>query len=280
MPGEQNPHWLAPSAQKASDHSLTTDSSNPSSVVMRRPAIRRTIVTHATRGSPSTRTVQHPHWPLRAAPVLRSSEPQPVAQHLEQRGAVVVDLDLRAVHLEADHRTLLPCRPPLIDGETTGIGADDIVATVVSRHLPRRDFLALAASVAALSACGGEDGDSASTDGAGTEGTDGANYELIAAFPRGDPYIPAGPTQRLPFLIGVANDAPLDQIDGPVEFQIARDDGTKVGQPISVTPHGEGLPRAYLPLEASSPSRAPISRRSTTPDSSSRPRSSCRIPTR
>src|SRR5205085_752047 len=32
-------------------------------VVMSRPATRRAGVTHATRGAPSTSTVQQPHWP-------------------------------------------------------------------------------------------------------------------------------------------------------------------------------------------------------------------------
>ncbi len=119
---------------------------------------------------------------------------------------------------------------------------------VASRPLARRDFLALAATLAVVSACGNDD----SAESATTTVSDGSDetYELIAAFPRSEPYIPTGSVQRLPFLIGIADDAPLDRIDGPVDFQIARDDGTKVGDPISVPARGKGLPRAYLPLEA------------------------------
>ena len=61
MPGVQNPHWLAPVAQNASAQALRSDASSPSSVVTERPAIRRTGVTQATRGAPSTSTVQQPH---------------------------------------------------------------------------------------------------------------------------------------------------------------------------------------------------------------------------
>ncbi len=62
IPGVQNPHWLAPVAVKASAQTATRSSgSSPSRVVTARPATRRTGVTHATRGAPSTQTVQQPH---------------------------------------------------------------------------------------------------------------------------------------------------------------------------------------------------------------------------
>ena len=61
MPGVQNPHWLAPVAQNASPHEARVAASSPSSVVIDRPRTRRTGVTHATRGCPSTSTVQQPH---------------------------------------------------------------------------------------------------------------------------------------------------------------------------------------------------------------------------
>ena len=63
IPGVQNPHWLAPVAVNASTHRARVASSRPSSVVTSRPASRATGVTHATRGAPSTHTVQHPHCP-------------------------------------------------------------------------------------------------------------------------------------------------------------------------------------------------------------------------
>ncbi len=63
IPGVQKPHWLAPVEVNASTQRWRTSASRPSSVVMSRPASRATGVTHATRGAPSTSTVQHPHWP-------------------------------------------------------------------------------------------------------------------------------------------------------------------------------------------------------------------------
>ena len=75
MPGVQNPHWLAPVAQKASPHASRSARSSPSSVVTVRPRTRRTGVTHATRGWPSTSTVQHPHWPCGLHPSFAERRP-------------------------------------------------------------------------------------------------------------------------------------------------------------------------------------------------------------
>jgi len=63
IPGVQKPHWLAPVAQKALAHARRWSSGRPSTVVTVRPATRRAGVTQATRGAPSTNTVQQPHWP-------------------------------------------------------------------------------------------------------------------------------------------------------------------------------------------------------------------------
>ena len=49
--------------------------SSPSTVVTDRPATRATGVTHATRGSPSTSTVQQPHCPCGAQPSLAERMP-------------------------------------------------------------------------------------------------------------------------------------------------------------------------------------------------------------
>ena len=66
-------------------------------MVTARPATRRTGVTQATRGAPSTQTVQQPHWPWGLHPSLTERQPRSVAQDVEQRGAVVGDLDVGAV---------------------------------------------------------------------------------------------------------------------------------------------------------------------------------------
>ena len=70
IPGVQKPHWEPPVATKASAHAAPTSSPNPASVVTARPATRVAGVTHETRASPSTSTVQQPHCPWGAQPSL------------------------------------------------------------------------------------------------------------------------------------------------------------------------------------------------------------------
>jgi hypothetical protein len=107
----------------------------------------------------------------------------------------------------------------------------------------RREFLVASAAVAAAAACGTSD------DSSGV-GASKAQYELIAAFPTNEPYVAAGMTQRLPFLIGLSGDAPLDRIAGPVPFRVTTIDGADVTDTAqNVAPHGKDLPRAYLPYE-------------------------------
>ncbi len=75
IPGVQKPHWLPPQPTSARVHRSTTSAGSPSSVVTSRPPRRRTGVTHATRGEPSTHTVQQPHWPCGLHPSLADRTP-------------------------------------------------------------------------------------------------------------------------------------------------------------------------------------------------------------
>lgn len=68
IPGVQKPHWLAPVSQNAAAHRARCCGSRPSSVVTLRPDTRLAGVTQETRGAPSTRTVQQPHWPCGLQP--------------------------------------------------------------------------------------------------------------------------------------------------------------------------------------------------------------------
>ena len=76
MPGVQNPHWLPPVATKAAAQRSRTSASSPSTVSTDRPATRRAGVTQATRGAPSTSTVQHPHWPWGLQPSFTEWRPR------------------------------------------------------------------------------------------------------------------------------------------------------------------------------------------------------------
>ena len=76
MPGVQNPHWAAPWATNASDQRRRSCAVKPSTVVIVRPATRRSGVTHATRGASSMRTVQHPHWPWGLHPSFTDRTPR------------------------------------------------------------------------------------------------------------------------------------------------------------------------------------------------------------
>jgi len=108
----------------------------------------------------------------------------------------------------------------------------------------RREFLVASAALVAAAACGSSDGGSSGATSAK------AQYELIAAFPTNEPYVAAGMTQRLPFLIGLSGDAPLDKIDGSVPFRVTTVDGADVTDTAQrVAPRGKDLPRAYLPYE-------------------------------
>ncbi len=73
MPGVQKPHCDPPVAANAAANSDAP--SSPSIVVTDRPATRWAGVTHATRGAPSTSTVQHPHWPWGAQPSFAPTSP-------------------------------------------------------------------------------------------------------------------------------------------------------------------------------------------------------------
>src|SRR5439155_9397814 len=75
IPGVQKPHWLAPVAQKASAQARRSSSGRPPTVTTERPAILRAGVTQATRGAPSTSTVQQPHWPWGLQPSLGERTP-------------------------------------------------------------------------------------------------------------------------------------------------------------------------------------------------------------
>ncbi len=75
IPGVQNPHCDPPVATNAAAIASRASGSSPSIVVTDRSATRAAAVTHATLASPSTSTVQQPHWPCGAQPSFTETRP-------------------------------------------------------------------------------------------------------------------------------------------------------------------------------------------------------------
>jgi hypothetical protein len=70
---------------------------------------------------------------------------------------------------------------------------------------------------------------------------------LVAAFPQSVPHAAVGVPMRLPYLVADADGATLAHLSGPVTFTVEQD-GHRVGAPVQVAPHGDGIPTAYLPF--------------------------------
>ncbi len=91
--------------------------------------------------------------------------------------------------------------------------------------------------------------------GAGTtaEGIDpGPTETLTALFPRDISYLAAGHLSRLVYTITDAEGVPAMEIAEPMTFTVELD-GEPIGEPVEVAPHGDGVPRPYLPLELTFP---------------------------
>ncbi len=103
---------------------------------------------------------------------------------------------------------------------------------------------AIALGATLLGGCGSDD--------AGTRvARANSTHQLIAAFPQSVPHIPAGVPARLPYLVSDPEGVPLTKIDSDVTFTISQG-GKKIGS-VTVPPRGDGVPRAYLPLQYTFP---------------------------
>ena len=75
----------------------------------------------------------------------------------------------------------------------------------------------------------------------------GPDQSLTALFPRDLAYVAAATPTRPPYTLSDAEGIPLSSISGPLSFEVSID-GERVGDPIEVAPHADGVPRPYLPL--------------------------------
>ena len=148
----QKPHWEPPVATNAAARPSRTAASRPSRVVTERPATRTAGVTHATRASPSTSTVQHPHWPWGAQPSFTDTMPS--------RSRSTVSSDSPA---SASTTTGSPLHSNVTRSDTrTSAGQDTGV-----QSMSRRSFLAATGTLLAAAACssgGGSDTKAGRTD--------------------------------------------------------------------------------------------------------------------
>jgi hypothetical protein len=114
-----------------------------------------------------------------------------------------------------------------------------------SSTFSRRTLLAGAAGVAGLAvvaaACGSSGGD------AGSTATTTGDLNLLSIFPP-QGLIVTGSQQRMPFTLADAQGAPLDHVPASLEFLVQKPDGGRLGDPITVRRHDQGIPRAYFPL--------------------------------
>ncbi|MHB1138841.1 MAG: hypothetical protein ACYC2O_07775, partial [Microthrixaceae bacterium] len=144
-----------------------------------------------------------------------------------------------------------------MSGETTPRAGDGPHGrSPAGLHLPmaRRTVLrsglggvGLLATGALIGACSG---DNADTTGDGVD--PGPSETLTALFPRDIAYLAAGHPSRLVYTITDAEGVPAMEIPEPLTFSVELE-GETVLEPVEVAPHGDGVPRPYLPLELTFP---------------------------
>ena len=241
IPGVQKPHWLAPVAQNASAQRPARRAGARrgwSPIVRPRAA---TGVTQATRGCPSTSTVQHPHWPCGLQPSFGERRPSVVAQHVEQRGR--------------RRRGPRPAgrRPPAA-GWVADLGrpwAEDRFAAMSPRTLAPGISPARSSSAAVprpVPCC--SERAAATTPAVGPRpptATSTGDLSLVQFF-GGLPMLVAGGPVRAPFGVADTEDLlPIDATPGSLTVTLTGPNGEAVGEPIEVDRHAEGLPRGLLP---------------------------------
>ncbi len=108
--------------------------------------------------------------------------------------------------------------------------------------------LGLAGTAYLLGACG----ESGETKDATGEGLPKAS--LIPMFPRDTAYLAAGVPSRLIYTVADAEGVPASKLPASVEFTVKLN-GKPISDPIKATPHGDGVPRPYLPIGVTFPEK-------------------------
>lgn len=111
----------------------------------------------------------------------------------------------------------------------------------------RRTVLAGGAALAFLTACGGDDGETASTTTGGDVATSGDELTgtLLVLLPQ-QGVLTAGGEQRVPLAFADAEGVPVREGLEPRDFQIRADTGEPTV--VTVEPHSDGVPTPYYPV--------------------------------
>ena len=194
-----------------------------------RPATRAAGVTHATRGSPSTSTVQHPHWPCGAQPSFTDTSPSRSrsTDSSDSPGSTSTSTSL-PLHDERD-----PIRHTHLRGGRIGACS------------PAARSSALAGGVILIAACGGNDDDSS---GAQVDDDDNSDAQIEDRTTRNSATSRPQSCRRDLYVIRDAATLRLRaarqgrvRVGGPATLAVAPD---PENQPTSSTPalHREGPP--------------------------------------
>lgn len=163
----------------------------------------------------------------------------------------VVGDSVRAVNLDRDASHFGP------EFNVTDLGSHDLSAPVASgssqfdrRRLLRGGLtgLGLLGAGVLLDACGGK------SELVDASGKGVPKQTLVPMFPRDSAYLAAGVPARLIYTIADAEGVPAMKLPESVEFTVKLD-GKAIGDPIKATPHGDGVPRPYLPISVTFPKK-------------------------
>ena len=183
-----------------------------------RPATRATGVTHATRASPSTSTVQQPHWPWGAQPSFTDTMPS--------RSRSTESSDSPA---PASTATCAPLHSNATRSDTHTSARQDTRVQSMSR----RSFLAATGTLLVAAAC---------SSGGGSDAKAGRSDDpkaLTAGKVSIEPYVSTTP-QRLAYVVFRNNG---DFAAGPAMQVALQGPGeSSFGAPVDAKLHTEGLP--------------------------------------
>ena len=215
-------------------------------VVTTRPAARRSGVTQATRGWPSTSTVQQPHWPCGLQPSFTERTPK------RSRSASASEHPSSST--VADRPSTI--REITVTGDATSPRGEDRLPRMIAGNagagrFSRRAFLLGSTGTGLLLVSAGT---VACGSGGGADGGGSAKGASLAPFfatgTMEPPILRSGVEQRMPWGIVDEEGIPLTELPDRAETTITDAQGRQVGDTFVVDRHGDGTPFPYYPVRA------------------------------